>query len=89
MARHKPNIILEVLDGETDMSHQVIGVEYLYIVMYKGKPINLRSVNTLSDYPGPQYRRSVYTQEGYANNLAKKLNKKFNCADFSVSRFPE
>lgn len=89
MARHKPNIVEEKIDSKNDCSFQVIGVDSLYIVLYKGKPINLRSVNILSDYPGPQYKKSVYTQEGYAKNLAKKLNNRFNCDHFTVAKFPE
>lgn len=89
MARHRPHVLLEDIDSSSETSLQVIEIEQLFIVVYKGKPINLRLVNLLSDYPGPKYRRTVYTQEGYAANLAKKLNERFDCNDFSVLQYPQ
>jgi len=38
----------------------------------------------LISYPGPKYKKVSFSNPGHAINLAKKLNTKFNCEDFSV-----
>jgi hypothetical protein len=53
-------------------------------VFYQGKPINLRSMNTLVNYPGPKYKKVSFSNSGHAFNLAERLNKRFNCKDFQV-----
>ena len=38
----------------------------------------------LVSYPGPKYKKVSFSNSGHAINLAKKLNKKFNCTEFTV-----
>ena len=33
---------------------------------------------------GPKYKKVSFSNAGHAHNLAEKLNKQFNCQDFSV-----
>ena len=84
MSRPKPKILLENTDATTYKSEQVLDAEGIYAVFYQGKPINLRSLNKLVDYPGPKYRKVSFSNPGHAHNLAKKLNSLFNCNDFAV-----
>jgi hypothetical protein len=53
-------------------------------VFYKEKPFNLKSFNSLVNYPGPKYKKVSFSNPGHAINLVKKLNTQFACKDFSV-----
>ena len=83
MARPKPNIILDQVDKSYN-SEQILKAEAIYAVYYESKPINLRTLNTLVNYPGPKYKKVSFSNSGHAFNLADRLNKKFNTDLFSV-----
>lgn len=84
MSRPKPNILLDWTDPKTYKSEQVLEAEAIYAVFYKGKPINLRTLNSLINYPGPKYKKVSFSNSGHAFNLAEKLNKLFKTTDFGV-----
>lgn len=83
MARPKPNIIIERVDKNYN-SEQILESEAIFAVFYQGNPINLRSLNTLVNYPGPKYKKVSFSNSGHAFSLAEKLNKKFNTNQFEV-----
>ena len=84
MSRPKPSVILDYTDPKTYKSEQVLKADAIYAVFYDGKPINLRSLNTLLDYPGPKYKKVSFSNPGHAFNLAEKLNKLFKTKKFEV-----
>ena len=84
MARPKPTIILEHTDNQTYRSEQVLKATAVYAVFYKGVAINLRSLNSLVNFPGPKYKKVSFSNPGHAHNLAKKLNDMFNTDEFAV-----
>ena len=84
MARPKPTILLDNTHPTTYKSEQVLDAEAIYAVFYKDKPINLRSLHSLVDYPGPKYKKVSFSNPGHAHNLAQKLNLMFKTNDFSV-----
>jgi hypothetical protein len=84
MSRPKPEVLIEKVDKATYKSEQILASEGIWSVYYQGRPINLKSHNILISYPGPKYKKVSFSNSGHAINLAKKLNKKFNCEDFSV-----
>ena len=84
MSRPKPTVILEYIDKKTYKSEQILDAEAIWAVFYNKKPFNLKSANSLTNYPGPKYKKVSFSNPGHAINLAKKLNTKFNCEDFSV-----
>jgi len=88
MARPKPTIILDQVDKNYN-SEQILKAEAIYAVYYEGKPINLRTTNTLVNYPGPKYKKVSFSNSGHAFNLADRLNKKFNTDLFSVVRLTD
>lgn len=83
MARPKPNIIIEYADKNYN-SEQVLEADAIYAVFYQGKPFNLRSLNTLVNYPGPKYKKVSFSNKGHAFGLADRLNKKFKTNHFTV-----
>lgn len=89
MARPKPNILLEHTDTKNYRSEQVIKADAIYAVFYHGAPINLRSLNSLVNYPGPKYKKVSFSNSGHAFNLAERLNKMFKCRDFTVVKLTE
>jgi len=89
VSRPKPTILREFVDNKTYRAEQVLAADAIYAVFYDGKPINLRSVNTLIDYPGPKYRRASHGQPGHAFNLAEKLNILFKTDKFAVYKLTE
>jgi len=84
MSRPKPDVILEYVNKQNYKSEQIISSEGIWAVYYDDKPINLKSANMLVSYPGPKYKKTSFSNPGHAINLAKKLNKLFNTAQFSV-----
>ena len=84
MARPKPTIILEHTDNQTYRSEQVLKATAVYSVFYKGEAINLRSLNSLVNFPGPKYKKVSFSNPGHAENLAKKLNAQHNTDKFGV-----
>ena len=84
MARPKPNIVMQVVDAKTYQAEQVLDAEKIYAVFHKDRPINIRTLNTLVNYPGPKYKKCSFTSAGSALALARRLNKVFKCEDFVV-----
>ena len=84
MSRPKPKILLDNTYATTYKSEQVLEADGIYAVFYQRKPINLRSINKLVDYPGPKYRKVSFSNPGHAHNLADKLNKIFKTTLFEV-----
>jgi hypothetical protein len=89
MSRPKPDIILEHTNPKNYKSEQVLKAEAIYSVFYQGKPINLRSLNTLVNYPGPKYKKVSFSNSGHAFNLAERLNKIFNAKEFQVVKLTQ
>ena len=84
MARPKPKILLEYTNPKTFKSEQILNADAIYAVFYDNKPINLRSLNSLVDYPGPKYKKVSFSNSGHAFNLAERLNKLFKTNLFQV-----
>lgn len=84
MSRPKPVVILNHTDSKTYKSEQILASDAIYAVFYDDKPINLRSLNSLVNYPGPKYKKASFSNPGHAFNLAEKLNKLFKTDKFSV-----
>lgn len=84
MSRPKPTVILEHINKKTYKSEQILEAEAIWAVFYKGQPFNLKSLNVITNYPGPKYKKVSFSNPGHAHNLAKKLNELFNCNDFEV-----
>jgi hypothetical protein len=84
MSRPKPTVLLNHTDSKTYKSEQILAAEAIYAVFYEGKPINLRSLNSLVNYPGPKYKKVSFSNPGHAFNLAEKLNVLFKTDKFDV-----
>ena len=84
MSRPKPNILLEKVNNKTYRSEQVLQAEAIWAVFYQDAPFNLKSSNALTNYPGPKYKKTSFSNPGHAHNLAKKLNDMFNTDEFVV-----
>ena len=84
MSRPKPKVLLEFIDKKTYKSEQILDAEAIWAVFYNNKPFNLKSSHSLSNYPGPKYKKVSFSNPGHAINLAKKLNELFNCNEFTV-----
>ena len=66
------------------LAEQILDAEAIWAVFYKTKPFNLKSLNAITNYPGPKYKKVSFSNPGHAINLSKKLNSLFNCDDFTV-----
>ena len=84
MSRPKPTVLLEHVNKTSYKSEQVLSSEGIWAVFYDNKPIKLKSLNILINYPGPKYKKVSFSNPGHAINLAKKLNSLFKTDKFTV-----
>jgi hypothetical protein len=89
MSRPKPTVLLEHTDKKSYRSEQILDADAIWAVFYSGKPFNLKSFNSITNYPGPKYKKTSFSNPGHAHNLAKRLNSLFNCNDFSVIKLTQ
>ena len=89
MSRPKPTVLLEHIDKKTYRAEQVLDADAIWAVFYNNKPFNLKSLNSITNYPGPKYKKVSFSNSGHAFNLADRLNKKFNTELFTVVRLLE
>ena len=89
MARPKPTILMEFTDPKSFRSEQLLAADAIYAVFHNNKPINLRSLNSLTNYPGPKYKKVSFSNSGHAFNLAERLNKLFKTTEFTVVKLSD
>lgn len=86
MSRPKPKVILEHHDTTNYKTEQVLAAANVYSVFFQGAPINLRTMHSYLNYPGPKYKKTSFSNPGHAFNLAERLNTLFNTDEFCVVR---
>ena len=84
MSRPKPNVWIEHTNKQTYKTEQVLASEGVWAVFYESKPINLKTSNLLTSFPGPKYKKVSFSNPGHAKNLARKLNTQFKTDKFTV-----
>jgi hypothetical protein len=84
MSRPKPQVLIEHTDKQTYKTEQVLAATGVWAVFYNNQPINLKTANMLTQYPGPKYKKVSFSNSGHAINLARKLNTQFKTDKFTV-----
>ena len=84
MSRPKPIVLIECTSKITYNTIQVLEGAGVWAVLYKNAAVNIKSFNSLTMYPGPKYKKTVFVNQGHASNLANKLNTQFNSHEFTV-----
>ena len=84
MSRPRPKVLIEHTEKQTYKTEQVLASAGIWAVFYQNSPINLKTSNMLTQYPGPKYKKVSFSNPGHAINLAKKLNTQFKTDQFSV-----
>jgi len=84
MSRPKPSVLIEHTNKQTYKTEQVLASEGVWAVFFDSKPINLKTSNLLTQYPGPKYKKVSFSNKGHAVNLARKLNVQFKTDKFTV-----
>jgi len=84
MSRPKPQVLIEHTDKQTYKTEQVLAATGVWAVFYNNQPINLKTANMLTQYPGPKYKKVSFSYSGHAINLARKLNTQFKTDKFTV-----
>jgi hypothetical protein len=84
MSRPKPTVLIEHTNKQTYKTEQVLAAEGVWAVFFDGSPINLKTSNMLTQFPGPKYKKVSFSNKGHAINLARKLNIQFRTDKFSV-----
>lgn len=84
MSRPKPSVLIENTNKQTYKTEQVLASEGIWAVFFDGQPINLKTSNLLTQYPGPKYKKVSFSNRGHAINLARKLNIQFRTNKFTV-----
>ena len=84
MSRPKPHVLIEHTDKQTYKTEQVLASEGVWAVFFDGSPINLKTSNMLTQFPGPKYKKVSFANSGHAINLCRKLNALFKTDKFTV-----
>ena len=84
MSRPKPQVLIEHTNKQTYKTEQVLAAEGIWAVFFDNQPINLKTANLLTQYPGPKYKKVSFSNSGHAINLARKLNVQFKTDKFTV-----
>ncbi len=84
MSRPKPTVLIEHTNKQTYKTEQVLASEGVWAVFFDANPINLKTSNLLTQFPGPKYKKVSFSNPGHAINLARKLNTQFRTDKFSV-----
>lgn len=84
MSRPKPQVMIEHTNKQTYKTEQVLAAEGIWAVFFDDQPINLKTANLLTQYPGPKYKKVSFSNSGHAINLARKLNTQFRTDKFTV-----
>ena len=84
MSRPKPQVLIELTNKQTYKTEQVLASEGIWAVFFDNKPINLKTSNMLTQFPGPKYKKTSFSNPGHAINLARKLNTQFKTDKFTV-----
>jgi len=87
MSRPKPVVLKEYTDKNTYRTEQVLEAEAIWAVFFQGKPFNLKSFDSLTNYPGPKYKKTSFSNPGHAHNLAERLNTVWKTDEFKVVKF--
>jgi hypothetical protein len=77
-------VLIEHTHKQTYKTEQVLASEGVWAVFYDNQPINLKTSNLLTQYPGPKYKKVSFSNPGHAINLARKLNTQFKTNKFGV-----
>ena len=77
-------MLIEHTNKQTYKTEQVLASDGVWAVFFDSKPINLKTGNLLTQYPGPKYKKVSFSNPGHAKNLARKLNTQFKTDKFSV-----
>ena len=84
MSRPKPQVLIENTNKQTYKTEQVLAADGIWAVFFDNSPINLKTSNLLTQYPGPKYKKVSFSNQGHAVTLARKLNTQFRTDKFSV-----
>lgn len=84
MSRPKPKVLVELTNKQTYKTEQVLESAGVWAVFFNNQPINLKTGNLLTQYPGPKYKKVSFSNPGHAINLCKKLNAQFKTDKFTV-----
>ena len=84
MSRPKPQVLIEHTNKQTYKTEQVLAAEGIWAVFFDNQPINLKTANLLTQYPGPKYKKVSFSNSGHAINSARKLNVQFKTDKFTV-----
>jgi hypothetical protein len=76
--------LIEHTNKQTYKTEQVLAAEGIWAVFFDSQPINLKTANLLTQYPGPKYKKVSFSNSGHAINLARKLNTQFKTDKFTV-----
>jgi hypothetical protein len=85
MARPKPQVLLSK-HTDANIHLQILAADSIYVVLYREKPINIKSSYWSLQGHLNKYGKTAYPNSAPAQNLADKLNHEFNTTDFTVKK---
>jgi hypothetical protein len=82
MARPGPKII-ETCADENNVIWDITSSPAVYMIVYKNKPVGIRSHHHQMAGPQFKYNKMLYNTQATAQHQVDRLNQRFNTEDFS------
>ena len=76
--------VLKSVTQSDGITWDILAAEQTYVITYKNRPISIRVDQPMNIRSGYKYKKLSYITLAVAENQRDKLNKIFNCDDFSV-----
>jgi hypothetical protein len=86
MKQRNPVILSRYITGKLKRQ-DILSVDALYVVTYRGEPITIAVVDEdITHSATPRFQNNLYSQEKSAQNAANKLNATFDTDQFVVKQ---
>jgi hypothetical protein len=76
--------VIKSVTRNDGITWDILAAEQTYVIVYKNRPISIRVDQPMNARSGFKYKKMSYTSLAAAENQRDKLNKIYDCDDFSV-----
>ena len=76
--------VIKSVTQNSGITWDILAAEQTYVIVYKNRPISIRVDQPMNARSGYKYKKISYTNLSAAENQRDRLNKIYDCDDFTV-----